>query len=68
MQAILNDLINQTKVPESKKLAEVVQKNLIQELKKKYSPKKLRSKKGTFSSIGRLTNAEYFGRSRFCNQ
>ena len=29
LQAILNDLINQTKVPESKKLAQIVQKNLL---------------------------------------
>ena len=48
LQAILNDLINQTKVPESKKLAQIVQKNLIQELKKKYSPKSLGVKKAPF--------------------
>ena len=48
LQAILNDLINQTKVPESKKLAEVVQKELVKELKKKYSPKNLGVKKAPF--------------------
>ena len=48
MQAILNDLINQTKVPESKKLAEVVQKNIVQELKKKYAPRNLGVKKAPF--------------------
>ncbi len=48
LQAILNDLINQTKVPESKKLAQVVQKNLVQELKKNYSPKDLGVKKAPF--------------------
>ncbi len=48
LQAILNDLINQTKVPESKKLAEVVQKNIVQELKKKYAPRNLGVKKAPF--------------------
>ena len=35
LQAILNDLINQTKVPESKKLAEVVQKKHCPRIKEK---------------------------------
>ncbi len=48
LQAILNDLINQTKVPESKKLAELVQKNIIQKLKENYSPRDLGVKKAPF--------------------
>ena len=48
LQAILNDLINQTKVPESRKLANVVQKAMISELKPRYKTKDLGVKKAPF--------------------
>lgn len=48
LQAILNDLINHTKVPESKKLATVVQRSIITKLRSKYKTKNLGVKKAPF--------------------